>query len=460
MHKSKEESRKSSGSVSRRKFLQACGAASVAVAGTTGSGTLSAFAGTSRREIVKPEFSVRRISKTAEELYECKDSLARFSGANMAFKKVPEQLEVAFSQEFKKEASRHIANGLIGHGVPVQSPAEARAHMALNIAANTWNTIVGPYGENRDNEGFRSWLPLNVPEDMYHNPDPDPDPVDLARKMKQIATYSGADRVGITHINRKWVYSEKCINSDSPEPPVTKAIVFRDVEQPAETESELVIPESVTNAIVFLTAQPRASTQIGPSTFQTMAGTSLGYARQGLTAVAIAEAIRFMGYVAIPCMNETAMSVPLAIDAGLGQLGRLGYLISPWFGPDMRIGKVLTNMPLGHDSPIDFGVTEYCMQCGICAMECPSGAISPDIERSWEPLEAAQPCGNPGARKWYINGKRCLKWWIESGAGCGRCTGVCPYAQTTLGDYYDGEPTPAKFWDVKIAAYGHRDVTY
>jgi len=407
-----------SASFSRRRFLKTCGGASVAAWGAAGSGAVGVLADAGRREIERPKFTIRTLSKSAEEIYECKDGLARFSGANMAFKKVPEELGLAFSQEFKKKALEHIRNG------------------------------------------FRSWLPLNVPEEMYANPDPDPDPADLARKVKQIATYSGADRVGITRINRKWMFSEKCVNSDSPEPPVTKAIVFRDVTQPAETESELIIPESVTHAVVFLTAQPRASTQIGPSTSQTMAGTSLGYSRQGITAVALAEAIRFMGYVAIPCMNETALSIPLAIDAGLGQLGRLGYLISPWFGPDMRIGKVLTNMPLTHDSPIDFGVTEYCMQCGICAMECPSGAISPDVERSWAPLEAAGPCGNPGARKWYINGRRCLKWWMESGAGCGRCTGVCPYAEVTLGDYYDGAPSPEKFWDAKFDAHGHRKVTY
>jgi len=448
------------GAVSRRRFLRTCGGVSVAALGAGQSGALGAMEETPKREINEPKFTIKAASAGAEEIYECKESLARFSGANMAFKKVPEELGAAFSQEFKKEAARHIKNGKIGHGVAVANSAEARAHMALNIAANTWNTIIGPYGENRDNEGFRSWLPLNVPEEMYGNPDPDADADDLAGKIRQIATYCGADRVGITRINRKWVYSEKCVNSDSPAAPVTKAIVFRDVPQPAETESELIIPDSVTNAVVFLTAQPRASTQIGPSTFQTMAGTSLGYSRQGITAVALAEAIRFMGYVAIPCMNETALSIPLAIDAGLGQLGRLGYLISPWFGADMRIGKVLTNMPLTQDSPIDFGVTEFCMQCGICAMECPSGAISPDVERSWAPLEAAGPCGNPGARKWYINGKRCLKWWIESGSGCGRCTAVCPYSQVALGDYYDGDPRPEKFWEAEFDAHGHRKVTY
>jgi reductive dehalogenase len=411
-------------------------------------------------EIRKPDISIRTTPKSAEEIYECKESLARFSGAEMAFKKVPEELGTAFSRAFKENAISNVANSRIGHGVEVASSAEARAHLALDVAADTWNKIIGPYGENRDNEGFRSWLPLKVPEAMYTSPDPDPDPEDLAHKLKVIATYVGADRVGITRLNHKWVYSEKCLNSDSPEPPITKSIVFRDVEQPAETESELIIPESVTNAIVFVTVQPRMSTEIGPATFQTMASTSAGYSWSGLTAVALAEAVRFMGYVAIPCMNETAMSVPLAIDAGLGQLGRLGYLITPWFGPHVRIAKVLTNMPLAHDSPIDFGVTEYCMECGICAMECPSGAISPDKERSYAPLKAAGPCGNPGSLKWYINGKRCLKWWVESGAGCSRCTSVCPYTNLTLGSYLGEDPLPEDFWDAEFGQYGHREVIY
>ena len=99
--------------------------------------------------------------------------------------------------------------------------------------------------------------------------------------------------------------------------------------------------------------------------------------------MALAQAIRSLGYVAIPCMNSTAMSVPLAIDAGLGELGRLGYLVTPEWGPHVRIDKVLTNMPLKPDRPINFGVTEYCTECGICAVECPSGAICPDKKRSY-----------------------------------------------------------------------------
>jgi len=93
----------------------------------------------------------------------------------------------------------------------------------------------------------------------------------------------------------------------------------------------------------------------------------------GITDIALAEAIRMMGYNAIPCKNGTALSIPLAIDAGLGQLGRNGLLITPKYGPAVRIGKVLTDMPLVPDRPIDFGVTEFCQSCKKCAEHCPPG---------------------------------------------------------------------------------------
>ena len=160
-------------------------------------------------------------------------------------------------------------------------------------------------------------------------------------------------------------------------------------------------------------------------------------------------------------MNDTTLSVPLAIDAGLGELGRLGYLITPEFGPHVRIAKVLTNLPLVPDSPITFGVTEYCTTCGICAIECPAGAISPDKKRSFAPPPSAMPCGNPGALKWYVDGKKCHRWWIEAGSGCIRCMDVCPYTTATMGDGFIGKtPSPAAFWELEHNAYGRRGIKY
>ena len=46
---------------------------------------------------------------------------------------------------------------------------------------------------------------------------------------------------------------------------------------------------------------------------------------QSFSAIAcLAEFIRKLGYGAIPMGNDTALSLPLAIDAGLGEMGRNG----------------------------------------------------------------------------------------------------------------------------------------
>jgi len=44
--------------------------------------------------------------------------------------------------------------------------------------------------------------------------------------------------------------------------------------------------------------------------------------------------------------NDTALSIPLAIDAGLGELGRNGLLITAEYGYCIRLCKIFTNLPL------------------------------------------------------------------------------------------------------------------
>jgi reductive dehalogenase len=300
-----------------------------------------------------------------------------------------------------------------------------------------------------------------LPPDLTAKPLPLKNISEVTKKIKVMAAYAGADKAGVTVIDRRWVFAASCRNFKDPGPPETKPIVFQNVDKPMETDNELVLPDSVQYAVVMLFVMPRTLNQIGPATLATASSANQGYAQMGLSAVALAQAIRSLGYVAIPCMNDTTLNVPLAVDAGLGELGRLGYLITPEFGPHVRIAKVLTNLPLFPDPPITFGVTDYCTNCGICAAECPSGAISPDRERTFTPPLSATPCGNPGSLKWYIDGKKCLRWWIESGSSCSRCMDVCPYTAATMGDAFNRKPLgPEAFWDLEHKAYGRRDIKY
>ncbi len=447
--------------LSRRRFMQImAGVSLVSAAGTIPNVQAWAKAAP-QRTVPLPRYKVRTAAPSAER-YQLQPNLKRFPDQHKVWKIVSNELGASATRYARNfNLVQNIKSGKIGYGVPVKDPIEARMFMALNIAASTWNTFVGPFGDGLENKGFLSWLPQKLPPDLTATPLPLENTAEVTKKIKVMAAYAGADKAGVTTVDRRWVFATSCRNAEDPEPPETKAIVFQKVDQPMETDKELVLPNSVRYAVVMLFVMPRALNQIGPSSLATITTTNQGYSQMGLAAVALAQAIRSLGYVAIPCMNDTTLSVPLAVDAGLGELGRLGYLITPEFGPHVRIAKVLTNLPLVPDPPITFGVTEYCTSCGICAEECPSGAISPDRDRSFNPPPSTMPCGNPGALKWYINGKKCLRWWIESGAGCSRCMDVCPYTTATLGDGFNGKtPSPAEFWKLEHYAYGRRSIRY
>ena len=464
---SKEEktsmrARKAAG-ITRRDFVRYVGSVTTAAtAMATGIGLPKNEALAALRTLRKPKVKIRQVKGTAAEIYQCKPELKRFHGKDLAFRVVTQELGAeAGSVAVANKAIENMHHGYIGHGVPVADPIEARMFLALNVAATTWNEIIGPYGENLENKGFRSWHPQGLPPELTSNPVPIDDSKEVTKKVKVMSAFAGADRAGVAKIDRRWVYASASKNAEEPGPDESKNIVFKAVDQPRETKTEFVLPESVQYAVVMIFVQPRAPMQVGPSTLATLASTNQGYSQMGIAAVALAQAIRSLGYVAIPCMNDTALSVPLAIDVGLGQLGRLGYLITPEFGPHVRIAKVLTNMPLTPDNPIDFGVTEYCTNCGICAEECPAGAICPDVERSYKATPAAAHTQNPGALKWYIDGRKCVRWWAESGSGCGYCMTVCPYTRITMGDWFGGEkPVPEKIWDMHFEAYGRRKIDY
>jgi epoxyqueuosine reductase len=61
-----------------------------------------------------------------------------------------------------------------------------------------------------------------------------------------------------------------------------------------------------------------------------------------------------------------------AVLAGLGVLGRNNLLITPQYGPRVRLVTLVTNAPLKPDSQIEF---YPCKNCYICIRACPAGAL-------------------------------------------------------------------------------------
>ncbi len=61
-----------------------------------------------------------------------------------------------------------------------------------------------------------------------------------------------------------------------------------------------------------------------------------------------------------------------ATCAGLGWIGKCALLITPEYGPRIKLGTVLTNAPFSTAEPI---VKDKCGECTLCIEACPYGAI-------------------------------------------------------------------------------------
>ncbi len=151
--------------------------------------------------------------------------------------------------------------------------------------------------------------------------------------------------------------------------------------------------------------------------------TGLGYSNDLSTILSLSQYIINLGYKAVPSQNDTALSIPLAIEAGLGEYARNGLLITKKFGPRVRISKIFTDLPLESDKPISFGVKNYCSICNKCANSCPPRAISFD-KPSFKQINKSNI---KGINKWSVNAEKCFKFWASQSTDCSICIRVCPY---------------------------------
>ncbi|AHJ12796.1 MULTISPECIES: reductive dehalogenase [Sulfurospirillum] len=316
-------------------------------------------------------------------------------------------------------------------GVKAPSVAEARSARAWESAAWTLNEMLG-YG--KPNRKMHLWDNFKAAKDWPHiyNKAPDEkDPAILTNQIKYVTRLAGADLVGIARLNRNWIFKEAFTTvSDKPEDDnnfITKPINFKDIEKPTETEDEYIIPNSFANVIVSAFAMNRDMMQC-LATSMAHAAAALCYSRMVAHDMWICQFIRNQGYYAIPSCNGVGQSVAFAVEAGLGQASRMGTIITPEYGPMVRLSKIFTNMPLIPDKPIDFGVTEFCETCKKCARDCPSKAIS-EGPQSYE----ARDIHNANGRyQWHNDHKKCLQYWVESGGDCGICVAVCPFTKGNI----------------------------
>jgi len=117
--------------------------------------------------------------------------------------------------------------------------------------------------------------------------------------------------------------------------------------------------------------------------------------------------------------NYDTLCVPIAVEAGLGELGRMGILMHRVHGPCVRLAVVTTTLELPDSvRPNPSYMEEFCKICKKCADNCPSGSITHDNEPY-----------SRNFRHWSIHQEKCFSYWKTIGSDCGFCISVCPYTK-------------------------------
>lgn len=143
-------------------------------------------------------------------------------------------------------------------------------------------------------------------------------------------------------------------------------------------------------------------------------------------ALKTSKLIRFSGYKAfpVPVSQTTDRALLKAViphktastRAGLGWIGKNALLVTPEFGPRVRLVTVLSDYPFEFNSPVEESLCDICNECAdICPLRAIKGA-SWRIGMDRDDLLDAEAC----SQKIEENRK------FFNAPICGRCLSVCP----------------------------------
>jgi len=222
---------------------------------------------------------------------------------------------------------------------------------------------------------------------------------DVTEAIRQKARELGYGEVGFTRNDRHYVYQSR----------------------------KPVMKNDLPHAICLALEQDYEKTQSIPSMAaeETHFGT---YFNQGPLTMELTAFIRSLGYrvqVSGPTWHYGPM-IPMFVQAGLGQLGANGQLLSPHFGSRARLQIIFTNAKVTHDQPVDYGIHKFCQECQVCVQRCPGRALMQ--EKVWY----------RGVEKNKLVFKRCRPVMARY-LGCGICMKVCPiqkYGMPAVMEHY------------------------
>jgi formate hydrogenlyase subunit 6/NADH:ubiquinone oxidoreductase subunit I len=225
--------------------------------------------------------------------------------------------------------------------------------------------------------------------DLEHNPSNGNKTIDqnTLGELQKYAKSVGADEIGFATVPREWVFQDTAIR-------FTHAIVLV---MEMDKERMSVAPNPDTAVMVHET-----------------------YNQLGQVSNKIADWLRGHGFAAHAGhpLGGMALYPPMAQAAGLGWRGISGLVITPQFGPRVRLAAVFTeieNLPVykGDDHA---WVLDFCEACKRCVRDCPPDALY------------EVPIQNENGLVTVLDNKKCFPYFVEY-HGCSICIKVCPFNQ-------------------------------
>lgn len=240
--------------------------------------------------------------------------------------------------------------------------------------------------------------------------------------------------------------------------PICRALRVRDLPAQAD-EIETILPGART---VVVLAAPHSRSAIASSNLQVAQFDTIHTYNQAVQAArAVALWLERAGFraAAIPSFLPIDMAPPklgmqgavdwrgAAVQAGLGGFGESGLLVTPEYGPAVRLGGLVTDAEVAPGAPLP---ETPCTSCGRCVDACPVGALSGGGEvdkktcadkifaggyRAWRQFLLDLVDSEADGRRALLRSQISLELWQNFMTGiyyyCAACQASCPLAQRT-----------------------------
>lgn len=210
----------------------------------------------------------------------------------------------------------------------------------------------------------------------------DPTTVD---ELRAYAKSIGANEIGFTTVPQEWVFQDTAI--------------------------------CYTQAIVLVMEMDKKRMSLAPNR-DTAVMVHETYNALGQVANKIANWLRERGYAAHAGhpLSGMALYPPMAQAAGLGWRGLHGLIITPQFGPRVRLAAVFTeieNLPI-YSGDEHAWVLDFCKECRRCIRDCPPNAFYDT------------PIYHENGLVTVLDNRKCFPYFVDY-HGCSICIKICPF---------------------------------